>query len=319
MEGALEAENVPKNVLEPFIQVYRFEAPLEPAIRAFRRLALSHFLYEELCIMEKGVSDIEVIDSVSRKRLTGSVAFRVRRVRGSLTPEESFSLERRLNARAKDVGLLVDLENPRNLIEVIVSGSFLLIGRRICSSDRRKVFSRSGGTRPFFHPSSLKAELARAMLNLARVRRGSIVLDPFSGTGTILVEAYELQAIPVGLEIDPAMAYPSIRNYKWFGAVGVCQILGDARCMPLRSVDAIVTDPPYGRRASTHGLDSLKVYEEFIKNAAGVLRKSGRMVLLAPSEMPVEDFIESNGLMITETYFMEVHSSLTRKLLVAKS
>ncbi|MEM2351829.1 MAG: DNA methyltransferase [Thermoproteota archaeon] len=211
------------------------------------------------------------------------------------------------------------MENPESLIEVIVSGSFLLVGKRICSSDRRRVFSRSGGTKPFFHPSSLKAELARAMLNLARVRKGSIILDPFSGTGTILVEAYELQAIPVGLEIDPAMAYPSIRNYKWFGAVGVCQILGDAGHMPFRSVDAIVTDPPYGRRASTHGLESLKVYKGFIKSAAGVLRESGWMVFLAPSGMPVEDFVESNGLRIMETYFIEVHSSLTRKLLVARN
>ncbi|MCS7138942.1 MAG: hypothetical protein NZ873_02675, partial [Crenarchaeota archaeon] len=63
----------------------------------------------------------------------------------------------------------------------------------------------------------------------------------------------------------------------------------------------------------------LKVYEEFIKNVAEVLRKNGWMVFLAPSEMPVEDFIKSNGFKVMETYFIEVHSSLTRKLMVAKN
>lgn len=318
LEGAFEAEGVPRNILKSFTQVYRFEAPLELASRAFRRLAFSHFLCEEICVLEKGVSGNEIIRSVSRTS-RGSIAFRVRRVWGSISPEEANVLEKELNSNAKSAGLMVDLENPNSIFEVVASEDFLIVGRKVCSSDRRRVLSRSGGTKPFFHPSSLKVELARAMLNLARVKKGSIVLDPFSGTGTILVEAHELQTIPVGLEIDPAMAYPSLKNYKWFKAFSVCQVLGDARYMPFRNVDAIVTDPPYGRRASTHGSESLKVYEGFIKSASRVLRKNGWIVFLAPSGMPVESFMESNGLRIMEIYFIEVHASLTRKLLVARN
>jgi len=319
IEGAFEAEGASKNALESLTQVYRFEAPLEPALRAFRRLALSHFLCEEVCVLGKDASAREIINAVSKENLKGGIAFRVRRIRGSISPEDAANIERELNSKAKNAGLIVDLENPRDIIEVIASDGFFLVGRKICHSDRRRVFSRSGGTKPFFHPSSLKVELARAMLNLARVKKGSVVLDPFSGTGTILVEAHELQTIPVGLEIDPAMAYSSLRNYRWFRALGVCQVLGDARCMPFRRVDAIVTDPPYGRRASTHGSESLKIYEEFIRSASKVLRENGWMVFLTPSEMPVESFAESSGFRIMETYFIEVHTSLTRKLLVAKS
>lgn len=249
--------------------------------------------------------------------LKGSVAFRVRRIRASIPPENAAALENELNTRASRIpGITVNLEDPENVLDVVSSGGFLILGRRICDSERRRILSRSGGKKPFFHPSSLKVELARTMLNLARVRRGSIVVDPFSGTGTILCEAHDLKAFPVGLDMDQMMAYHSLRNYRWFKALSVCQVLGDAQHMPFRRADAVVTDPPYGRRASTHGTESIRVYEAFIRESASVLDEGGWIVFLAPSRLPVEEFLKSNGLKLLETYFIEVHMNLTRKLLV---
>lgn len=319
IEGVLDAENIPRNILKGLTQVYRFTAPLEPVSKAFKRLALSHFLCEEICVFKHGASCEELITPILDLRLKGSIAFRVRRIRGSIPPGEASSLEAELNRKASNnFGLMVDLENPGRILEVVSSDGFFILGRRICASGRRSVMSRSGGRKPFFHPSSLKVELARAMLNLARVRKGSVVVDPFSGTGTILMEAHELQAFPVGLDVDPVMAYSSPRNYRWFKTLEVCQVLGDARHMPFRRADAVVTDPPYGRRASTHGSESLRVYEGFIRGASGMLGDDGWMVFLAPRQLPVEASLESNGLRLMETYFIEVHMNLTRKLLVAK-
>jgi len=319
IEGVLDAENIPRNILECFTQVYRFTAPLEPVSKAFKRLALSHFLCEEIGVFKQGASCNELIHPVLDLELKGSVAFRVRRIRASISPEEASALEAELNRKASNsFGLLVDLENPTSILEVVSSDGFLILGRRVCASGRRSVLSRSGGRKPFFHPSSLKVELARTMLNLARVRKGSVVVDPFSGTGTVLVEAHELKAFPVGLDVDPVMVYSSLRNYRWFKTLSVCQVLGDARHTPFRRADAVVTDPPYGRRASTHGSESLRVYEAFVKDASRMLSDNGWMVFLAPSRLPVEGFLESNGLRLMETYFIEVHMNLTRKLLVAK-
>ncbi|MCX8183951.1 MAG: methyltransferase, partial [Crenarchaeota archaeon] len=143
-----------------------------------------------------------------------------------------------------------------------------------------------------------------------------IVVDPFSGTGTVLVEAHELQAHAIGLDVDPLMAYSSRRNYRWFQAL-VFQALGDARHMPFRRADAVVTDPPYGRRASTHGSESLRLYECFINEASRILRAKGWLVFLAPSRLPVETILAENGFDLKETFLIEVHSNLTRKLLVA--
>lgn len=317
IEAVFDTENIPRRILEGFTQVYRFAAPLKPASKAFKRLALSHFLCEEIGVFKQGVSCDEMINAVLEAGLSGSVAFRIRRIRGSVSPEYASALETGLNRRAsKTPGITVDLENPENILEVVSSNGLLLLGRRVCVSARRSVMARSGGRKPFFHPSSLKVELARAMLNLARVRKGSVVVDPFSGTGTVLVEAHELQTYPIGLDVDPLMTYSSRRNYMWFQTLAF-QVLGDARHMPFRRADAVVTDPPYGRRASTHGFESLRLYEGFIKEASRILRDKGWLVFLAPSRLPVEEILEHNGFGLKETFLIEVHSNLTRKLLVA--
>ncbi|MBO3798171.1 MAG: DNA methyltransferase [Thermoproteota archaeon] len=303
--------------MEGLTQVYRFTAPLEPASKAFKRLALSHFLCEEIGVFKQGVSCDEMIAAVLSAGLNGSVAFRVRRIRGSIPPGEALALETGLNRLAsKTPGIAVDLENPENILDVVSSNGFLILGRRVCNSARRSIMSRSGGRKPFFHPSSLKVELARTMLNLARVKQGSIVVDPFSGTGTVLVEAYELQAHAIGLDVDPLMVYSSCRNYRWFQAL-VFQALGDARQMPFRLADAMVTDPPYGRRASTHGSESLRLYEGFIREASRILRAKGWLVFLAPSVLPVETILVENGFELKDKFLIEVHSNLTRKLLAA--
>lgn len=303
--------------MEGLTQVYRFTAPLEPASKAFKRIALSHFLCEEIGVFKQGVSCDEMIAEVLSAGLNGSVAFRVRRIRGSIPPGEALALETGLNRLAsKTPGIAVDLENPENILDVVSSNGFLILGRRVCNSARRSIMSRSGGRKPFFHPSSLKVELARTMLNLARVKQGSIVVDPFSGTGTVLVEAHELQAHAIGLDVDPLMAYSSRRNYRWFQAL-VFQALGDARQMPFRLADAMVTDPPYGRRASTHGSESLRLYEGFIREASRILRAKGWLVFLAPSGLPVETILAENGFELKDKFLIEVHSNLTRKLLAA--
>jgi tRNA (guanine10-N2)-dimethyltransferase len=280
---------------------------------------MSHFLCEEIGVFDVKTSLEEIVKPVLNLGFKDGLAFRVRRVRASMSPQDAMLLEAGLNKLAAgSPRILVDLENPKNTIDVIASDGFLIVGRRLCESDRRSILSRSGGSKPFFHPSSLNVGLARVMLNIARVRRGSVVLDPFSGTGTILVEAYCLGASPIGLDLDPRMVYSSLRNYRWFRAFSVCQMLADARSIPVRHVDAVVTDPPYGRRASTHGSESLMVYESFVREASRVVEEGGWVVFLAPSVMPVERLVEQNGFRLLETYFIEVHTGLTRKLLVAR-
>ena len=55
--------------------------------------------------------------------------------------------------------------------------------------------------RPYFSPISIHPRIARSMINLSNCKVGDTILDPFCGTGGILVEAAD-----VGNVTDPAPA-----------------------------------------------------------------------------------------------------------------
>ena len=56
--------------------------------------------------------------------------------------------------------------------------------------------------RIYLGPTSLDHELAFIMANLALIRSGMMVLDPFVGTGSILVALGHLGAMCFGTDID---------------------------------------------------------------------------------------------------------------------
>jgi len=80
--------------------------------------------------------------------------------------------------------------------------------------------------------------LARALVNISLIRPGEKLLDPFSGTGGIVLEASLVGAYGIGSDIDPFMADGSRKNVPGAGIVRA-----DTRCLPFRdaSIDAVVT------------------------------------------------------------------------------
>ena len=56
--------------------------------------------------------------------------------------------------------------------------------------------------RRYLGPTSMDSELAFVMTTLATIKRGDLVLDPFAGTGSVLVAAAARGAAVVGADID---------------------------------------------------------------------------------------------------------------------
>ncbi len=131
-------------------------------------------------------------------------------------------------------------------------------------------------------PASLRASSAAALAWASEPRDDDVVLDPFCGAGTILIERAHLgkYAMLLGSDRDQAALaaartnvgarYKPIRLENW-----------DADTIPLAdaSVSKIVTNLPWGIRYGSHG-ENRKLYPEWFREFARVLKSGGTMVLL---------------------------------------
>ena len=79
------------------------------------------------------------------------------------------------------------------------------------------------------------------------------MLDPFCGTGGILIEGADMDLNIIGQDIDSKMVEASLKNLKYFGFEG--RILeGDiSEIDKIEKIDVVVTDPPYGHSSSLKG------------------------------------------------------------------
>ncbi len=198
----------------------------------------------------------------------------------------------------------VKLRNSKTEFHFFLIKNKIICGKKIFER-KEKFHLRRPDIRPGFFPISLKPKLARALVNLSGVKRG-LIWDPFCGTGGILLEAALMNLKTIGTDIDPIMiraAKENFQNYK-------CKTnlyIADARTEKV-SCDAIVCDPPYGRRASTKKVDVEKLYNEFLNNVYNFVDK---VVIMMPSNVKIRTKYKVS--FSTEDY---VHGSLTRRILI---
>ncbi len=186
----------------------------------------------------------------------------------------------------------------------------------VAAVDRRAAAARRMPTLPFQRPVSLPPRLARAAANLARVRPGDRVIDPFVGTGALLAEAGLLGARIFGIDRDPEMVRGALRNLAHLGVGAQELLVGDAGTVEFsgeaNDFDAVLTDPPYGRASSTGGEGSGAVVARVLPRWAARVRPGGRLVVVVsgPTDAPGREWTEVVRVPI------RVHRSLTREFRV---
>jgi putative methyltransferase (TIGR01177 family) len=153
-------------------------------------------------------------------------------------------------------------------------------------TDRSEVRHRRISLLPFQRPVGLDPRLARAAANLAEIRPGDRVLDPFLGTGALLAEAGLLGARLSGIDRDPAMVRGALVNLGFLGLSADELVVGDAGEVdlgdPTVPFDAILTDPPYGRASATGGEAAAALAGRVLTRWAGRVRPGGRIVVVMP-------------------------------------
>ncbi len=169
--------------------------------------------------------------------------------------------------------------------------------------------------RAFFHPAAIFPKLSRALVNLSRCGEGSIFLDPFVGTGSLAIEAYEIGARVIGLDLSEEMAKGALANMRGFGQEWLGVVRCDSLVAPLRTVDAVATDVPYGRASSTRGRSAADVIQATMLAAHDLLKPGSWMVMMHARELPHE---QGSGWDLDGEHHLYVHKRLTRTISVLR-
>jgi tRNA (guanine10-N2)-dimethyltransferase len=326
VKSILEAEGFAYHVLEELIQVLRIEADPRCATPIEHRSAMTRICGTEILNCEANLGTI--LENVKRADVSPfisegeSFAVRVKRVRESPLEVDGWALEQEIGeVLFKNVGgNRVNLKTPqKTFLGVLTAGRFVF-GLKTAEIKSGEFIKRGPRRRAFFHPSAMPAKLARCMVNLAQPRTGELVMDPFCGTGSFLVEAGLMGCRVLGLDVKRGMVGGSLRNLSFYGLGAEGLAVADVRSAPLadRSVDCIATDPPYGISATTLGLNTGDLIEGFLSAVGDVVKRGRRICLAAPKTVKVNEIGERLGFKHLESHFMHVHRSLTREVAVFK-
>ncbi|MGZ4857549.1 MAG: TIGR01177 family methyltransferase, partial [Methanobacteriaceae archaeon] len=214
----------------------------------------------------------------------------------------------------------VNLEDPSIFIRIILFNKRALVGHRIAAISKKHFFELKPHKRPFFYPGSMSPKLARCMVNLTRIKRGETLLDPFCGTGGILIEAGMIGARVVGTDIDPKMVIGTDINLQNYLMSDFQVFKADVRNLKLPfKVDAIVTDPPYGISASTGGEKRDELYQQSMDSMQDLIKKGGLVCIATPHYLDIHDMLQGTNFQIIEQHHIRMHKSLTRVISLLKN
>lgn len=258
LEGFLRSQEIPE---KPKRENRLAETESEPG--QLKRLALTH--------------------EVSRKKAEFSKK-KLRDFEPDFTPEKSFAvrfenlseeevdgreIEKILGEKFSSEENSVELENPRTVIKAYILEKKIILGEIVEDINRGLFGNRKNQNRPFSSPVSLDPVLARVLINLSGVKPGEFLLDPFCGTGGILIEAGLCGVGICGVDVKEEMVEGCIENLEDYGVISHEIRQGEAsESLKIFDQDfsAVVTDLPYGqasKKTSSAVDDFLELLEDF--------------------------------------------------------
>ncbi|MDR0455286.1 MAG: methyltransferase domain-containing protein [Treponema sp.] len=132
------------------------------------------------------------------------------------------------------------------------------------------------------HPGELPPPLAWMLCHLGNLKHGDIVLDPFCGYGSIPHAALKYFHITHCIACDSnekAAAYTAARhkNRPANFVLHKADFRTLADVLPEKSIDAIITDPPWGNYQQ---ISAAQLYEDMFRIFNLLLKADGRVVIL---------------------------------------
>ncbi|XP_044761026.1 tRNA (guanine(10)-N2)-methyltransferase homolog [Coccinella septempunctata] len=156
----------------------------------------------------------------------------------------------------------------------------VFFGKLITTGLRQLIQTLSLKSRKFIGNTSMDPQLSLLMANQAKVKNGDVVLDPFVGSGSLLIAAAQFGGYVFGTDINYLMLHGKTKpsrikqkvrdknesikaNMEQYKIVHqyLDVLVNDFSCSFWRDnfkFDSIVTDPPYGIREATEKIGTDK-------------------------------------------------------------
>jgi len=217
-------------------------------------------------------------------------------------------------AVVRATGAPVDLHTPGLNLRIDIIGDMVAVGVQVTAralSLRHHLDYRQ--------KVALKPNVAYAMLRLAGLRNApATVLDPFCGSGTLLLEAADLfpEARLIGGDFKEKAFAGAARNLEAAGHGHRAQVFQiDAREMSQalaahidggleRGIDLIITNPPFGRQLGRK-MHFFSFYRRWLGEARKLLAPGGRMAVLVYKRDAFRAAAEKAGFRINHVKVVE--------------
>ena len=277
--ACLMAEKISHNIVESSEDVLVIETNAKDGAikRLAGRLSFTFYIDEFLFSCPSSPDEIKkhALDNVIEKK--GSIAIRYKNRSNNVNSQPIVKALAEIYSKDRNV----TLEKPDIEIRGLITDSGVYVGLKTAEIDRSQFEKRKVQYRPFFSPISLHPKLARALVNLSLIKKDETLLDPFCGTGGVLIEAGLIGAKVIGSDIKNEMVegckktldFYDIENYELF-----VSDVGDINRY-VAGVDAVVTDLPYGKSTTTKGENIRQLYERAFENISRVLKENRRAVI----------------------------------------
>lgn len=265
------------------------ETDAEPS--QLKRLALVHEV-------SKKISENKEIEDIEPPEVNNSFAVRTENISGREI--EKASIESQIGSIIKEEHNSVDLEDPERVFKAYIMKETILLGEVVEDIDRGLFKKRKNDLRPFSSPISMDPVLARVLVNLSGVKPGDRLLDPFCGTGGILIEAGLCGIGVSGRDISKKMVKGSETNLEEYGIISHDIDEKDISEIDTDGVDAIVTDLPYGQAS--------KETEDAVESFLNTLDEFKGKTVFMYDEASIGNY--------EADYSIYVHKNLTRYIYV---
>lgn len=219
----------------------------------------------------------------------------------------------RLAEAYRTAGGTLSHRNPSTKLVAYSGRNGVEVAEEIACTSLEEFRARRMPMLPFQRPVSLPPRRARALVNLSRAGPGDRVIDPFLGTGSLLLEAALLGLRVTGVDRSSAMVRGALTNLGHFGQTPESLRVEDgasaADSFSEGTFAALISDPPYGRASGSGNEDPESLTARVLQAWAPKIRAGGRIVVALPGPWnPLPDPWELE-LAVPE----RIHRSLTRE------